>query len=91
VARTIAIQNGMGRTHMSTHRCDRYTELGPYIAWLCKINDGEYNIVVQIADQPPECGDQPFETEEQALRAADVFAHQLQQSARGAALGQGSR
>jgi hypothetical protein len=76
---------------MSTHRCDRYTELGPYIAWLCKINDGEYTIVVQIADHLPECADQPFETEEQALRAADVFAHQLQESVRGtAASGLGS-
>lgn len=72
---------------MSTHRCDRYTELGPYIAWLCKINDGEYTIVVQIADHPPECADQPFETEEQALLAADVFAHQLQESVRGTASG----
>ncbi|HEV2621846.1 MAG TPA: hypothetical protein VGU65_07145 [Frateuria sp.] len=71
---------------MSTHRCDRYTELGPYIAWLSKINDGEYTIVIQIADHPPECADAPFETEEQALQAADVFAHQLQQSARGATL-----
>ncbi|WP_424683377.1 hypothetical protein [Frateuria sp. YIM B11624] len=70
---------------MSTHRCDRYTELGPYIAWLRKINDGEYTIVVQIADHLPECADQPFETEEQALRAADVFAHQLQESICGTA------
>ena len=69
---------------MSTHRCDRYTELGPYIAWLSRIDDGEYKIVIQIADHLPECADQPFETEEQALRAADVFAHQLQQSAHGA-------
>jgi hypothetical protein len=68
---------------MSTHRCDRYTELGPYIAWLSKINDGQYTFVVQIADHLPECGDEPFETEEQALRAADLFAHELQQLARG--------
>lgn len=73
---------------MSTHRCDRYTELGPYIAWLCKVDDGNYNVVVQIADHPPESTDETFETEEQALRAADVFAHRLQQSVLGAASGQ---
>ncbi|MGN6280662.1 hypothetical protein [Frateuria sp.] len=72
---------------MSTHRCDRNTELGPYIAWLCKINDGEYNVVVQIADHPPESADQSFGTEEQALQAADVFARQIQKSSYGAASG----
>ena len=30
-----------------------HTELGPYIAWLCKINDGEYTIIVQIAEIVP--------------------------------------
>lgn len=64
---------------MSTHRCDRYTELGPYIAWLCKIDDGQYTITVQIAERPPESADEFFATEEQALQAADVLAHRLQQ------------
>lgn len=69
----------MGRRHMSTHRCDRYTERGPYIAWLCKIDDGEYAITVQIAERPPEKADEYFPTEEQALQAADALAHRLQQ------------
>lgn len=69
----------MGRWHMSTHRCDRYTERGPYIAWLCKIDDGEYTITVQIAERPPESADEFFATEEQALQAADMLAHRLQQ------------
>jgi len=68
-----------GARHMSTHRCDRYTERGPYIAWLCKIDDGEYTITVQIPDRAPESADEFFGTEEQALRAADVLAHRLQQ------------
>jgi len=69
----------MGRLHMGTHRCDRYTERGPYIAWLCKIDDGEYTVTVQIAEHPLESADQSFATEEQALQAADALAHRLQQ------------
>jgi hypothetical protein len=71
--------NSMGRLHMSTHRCDRYTERGPYIAWLCRIDDGEYTITVQIADHELQSADAHFETEEQALQAADALAHRLQQ------------
>ncbi|HEU4669201.1 MAG TPA: hypothetical protein VFR91_00715 [Dyella sp.] len=60
-------------------RFDRYTELGPYIAWIHKLDEGEYTIAVQVGNHRIENDeDDTFETEDQALEAADGLAHQLQ-------------
>jgi len=70
----------MGRSHMATiRRFDRYTELGPYTAWVSRPDDGEYTIAVQVSNHPlMSDDDETFETEDQALAAADGFAHRLQ-------------
>jgi len=60
-------------------RFDRQTELGPYIAWIRKLDDSEYTFAIQIADHPLQSGDDvSFESEEDALKAADELAHRLQ-------------
>ncbi|WP_157510809.1 hypothetical protein [Frateuria sp. Soil773] len=60
-------------------RFDRQTELGPYIAWIRKLDDSEYTVFVQVGEHPLTGDDEAtFETEEDALRAADELAHRLQ-------------
>jgi hypothetical protein len=62
-------------------RFDRYTELGPYIAWVSRLDNCEYKIAIQIGEHRIESDDEEsFETEDQALAAADRFAHSLQRS-----------
>lgn len=62
-------------------RFDRYTELGPYIVWVSRLDNCEYTIAVQIGEHRIECDDdESFETEDQALEAADRLAHTLQTS-----------
>lgn len=79
-ARTIGAPNSMGRSHMAAiRRFDRYTELGPYTAWVSRPDDGEYTIAVQVSNHLlTSDDDESFETEDQALAAADGLAHRLQ-------------
>ncbi len=61
-------------------RFDRQTELGPYIAWVRQLNEGEYTISVQVGQHRLEHDDDDtFETEDQALAAAEEFARRLLQ------------
>lgn len=61
-------------------RFDRYTELGPYVAWIRQLNEGEYTVSVQVCEHRIEHDDDDtFDTEDQALGAAEGLARRLQQ------------